>query len=315
MNELITMGETMMAMLPQDNGLLRFENNYRAKIAGAESNVAIGVSKLGHSTGWISKLGNDEFGKYILRELRAENVDCSQVKLDSEYRTGMMFKQIYGSDTSVFYYRENSAASNIRPEDIDEEYIKQGKIVHLTGITPVLSKSCEEAVDTVIYYAKKNNKLLSFDPNIRKKLWKNRDYTPKLKEILLRSDIIEIGLDEAECLLGTNNKSKIIDMILSNNSSAIIAIKDGAKGALVANSKEEYVIKPYACRCIETIGAGDAFNAGFLSGILENRDLSICGQMGAIAGAMATEVMGDVEGQPDKVTMDMKLNNMVEVYR
>ena len=116
MPQIVTVGETMAAFTPGSTGFLRYVKNYEMRIAGAESNLAIGVSKLGHSAGWISCLGKDEFGEFVQNSIRAEGVDTSRVVFDPEYRTGIMFKQVRNaSETSVFYYRENSAASHMRP--------------------------------------------------------------------------------------------------------------------------------------------------------------------------------------------------------
>ena len=148
MPQSVTVGETMAAFTPGSTGFLRYVKNYEMRIAGAESNLAIGVSKLGHSAGWISCLGKDEFGEFVQNSIRAEGVDTSRVVFDPEYRTGIMFKQVRNaSETSVFYYRENSAASHMRPQLLDEGYLAQADVIHLTGITPVLGDSCRETVD------------------------------------------------------------------------------------------------------------------------------------------------------------------------
>lgn len=315
MPEVITIGETMVSMVPKNNGLLRYENEYKVKIAGAESNVAVGLCKLNHTVGWISRLGNDEMGKYILRQLKSEGVDCQKVVLDRTHRTGLMLKQVEAQNTQVFYYRENSAASHMIPDHLSESYFDNAKILHLTGITPVLSESCRKTIEKAIKIAKKKNILFSFDPNVRKKLWKGKDYSQLLKDLVFQADIVELGIEEAEYVLGTGKKQEILDILLKNNGQVIVAIKDGEKGAYIGNKNGIIQIEPYKCNCVETIGAGDAFNAGFLSGILENKDLETCGKMGAIAGALATEVRGDIEGQPDLEKMQEILSGDSAVYR
>lgn len=315
MPELITLGETMASFSPQTSGPLRYISDYKIHIAGAESNVAIGITKLGHSAGFISALGNDEFGHYILNFIRGEGVLCDKVKFDSEHPTGIMFKETSSSETRVFYYRENSAASFLSPQDIDEVYIARAKILHLTGITPILSSSCKEALYTALAYAKKHKLLISFDPNIRKKLWKNKDYRPLIKDILFQSNIILLGLDEAETLFETNKEDEILDILLSKDNIQYVAIKNGAKGAWVATKNKTGFIPPYPCSPVDPIGAGDAFNAAFLSGILEEKDILLCGQMAAIAGALATETHGDVEGLPTKEKLEALLNHKKEIDR
>lgn len=315
MAELLTIGETMVSFAPDAIGPLRYVQAYGTRTAGAESNVALGVRKLGHSAAWISKLGDDEMGKYILNNVRSEGVDCSGVRIDAQHRTGIMLKQRSGSETAVFYYRENSAASHLCPADLKEEMFANAKILHLTGITPVLSASCADTISAAVALAKKHGVKISFDPNIRKKLWKEVDYTELMRSLTLAADIVLIGLDEAEALFGTTNADDTIAAILAKNPAAQIAVKDGAKGAIVASANEKHFIPPYACHCIEPIGAGDAYSAGFLAGVLEGASLETCGKMGGIAGALATETPGDVEGQPDAARMQAVLSKSAIVYR
>lgn len=314
MPELITFGETMAVMVPSEMGPLRYASGFRMRMAGAESNVAIGLCKLGHSAGWLSSLGQDELGQYVLNSIRAEGVDVSQVIFDKYHRTGLMLKQLSAGETSVFYYRENSAASHFVKENIPYEYLEKAKIIHLTGITPVLSHACGEAVEAIAEFAIEKDILLSFDPNIRKKLWNGQDYTPLMRKLLFASQIVLLGLDEARIILNTDDITEIVD-ILRDSGVRYIAIKDGANGAWCADETSDVYIPAQPCKCIDPIGAGDGFNAGFLAGVLEGKSLADCGLMGAIAGAMATETYGDIDGYPSKEQMEKKLSKNNEIYR
>ena len=113
MPKLITIGETMAAFTPDAPGPLRYVTGFGIRTAGAESNVAVGLAKLGVEAAWLSRLGKDEFGVFIRNQLRAEGVDCSRVIFDPDHRTGIMFKETGVGETKVFYYRENSAASHL----------------------------------------------------------------------------------------------------------------------------------------------------------------------------------------------------------
>ena len=314
MPELITIGETMAVMSPREQGPLRYVGDYKLRMAGAESNVAVGLCKLGHTAGWISRLGDDEMGAYVLNAVRAEGVDCSNVIIDEEHRTGLMLKEMGNGETKVYYYRENSAASHLCQTDLNQRYLSSAKIIHLTGITPVLSKSCEGAVVAMASYAKKRKLLLSFDPNIRKKLWKDRDYGGLMQALLFMSDIALLGRDEAEQIMGLSDPEKIVNK-LREEGVRYIGLKDGSSGAWVADESQMKFVAPYPCRTVDPIGAGDAFNAAFLAGILEGRTLSEIGRMAAICGALATETPGDIEGYPSKKMLQMKLDSEKEIYR
>ena len=245
MAEVLTVGETMAVLAPLKMGALRYQNTYEIRVAGAESNTAIGLAKLGKSAAWISRLGEDELGERILMALRAEGVDCSAVKRDREYQTGLMFKEMDGRDTRVFYYRKDSAASCMDEFDVEPSWFSGVRIVHLTGITPVLSPSCCRMIQRVALLAERYGVMLSFDPNIRKRLWKNADYTELLRTLTLQAQIVEIGREEAEILFGTREDKAILDALFCEGRAQWVAIKDGGRGAVVADRKERVDVPPF----------------------------------------------------------------------
>lgn len=313
--EVVTIGETMVAFIPNAHTALRYVQQFTKVVAGAESNVAVGLTKLGHTSGWVSKLGNDEFGQFILRELRGEGVDVSSVLFSDTHPTGIMFKQFTDDkDSSVFYYRANSAASTLTADDIDKNYLKQAKILLVSGITPALSETCSEAVEAAMTFAKEHNILVCFDPNIRRKLWNEERAKEVLEPLLALSDIVLLGEDEAEVLLGIKEPKEIV-ADLQKRGVRWIGIKQGAQGAYVAHGSEEYAIPAYPVTVVDTIGAGDAFNAGFLAGLLEDRPIETCGLMGAMMGALAVSSYGDFEGLPNRITFDNLFENRQEASR
>lgn len=314
MTEVVAIGETMAAFVPKERGYLRYAGELEIRVAGAESNVAVGVSKLGHSSAWVSRLGDDELGRLIRNAVRAEGVDTSRVTWDEQYPTGLMVKQIRShSETTVFYYRAGSAASHM--EELDWDFLAQAKIIHMTGITPVLSESCRSLVLKTVEFAKNHGIWLSFDPNIRKKLWKERDYSSLMREIGEQAQILMMGQEEARQLYGTDKMEELAPMIFKKGKTRFAALKKGAEGAVVSDGKQIIAIPPHPCRCMDPVGAGDAFNAGFLCGILEGNSLELCGKKGAVAGALATEHNGDTEGIPEKETMERILEQRESVYR
>ncbi|MFY9176603.1 MAG: sugar kinase [Caldicoprobacterales bacterium] len=316
MLDVVTMGETMAVFTPASRGKLRYVKDFNLRIAGAESNLAIGMQKLGYGAGWISKLGDDELGQVIIHTLRGEGVDLSNVTIDAGHPTGMMIKEFTGlNETNVYYYRKGSAASSLTPGDIDEEYVKKSKIVHLTGITPLLSDSCYEAVKRIIDIAKENNILISFDPNIRLKLCSSQDAFDRIKSILFQANIVLMGLSEAEILFNLQDIEAIFSLMKDYENIKFLAVKDGANGAWVGNREEYLKIEPQKCTPVDPVGAGDAFNAGFLSGILEGLDLKTCGQIGAICGALATQTYGDFEGFPSRKEVLHILENTKQIHR
>lgn len=297
--ELVTFGESMVLFNPDSSGPLRYVNNFSKAIAGAESNVAIAVARLEHQVGWFSKLGNDEFGRYIISVIRGEGVDVSRTCMDKQRSTGLLFKERFAHvNPNVYYYRKNSAASNLTVEDLDEEYIKSAKILHITGITLALSEAVRKTAFRAIEVAKANGVKVSFDPNIRLKLWTAEEAKPILLEAARQSDIVFPGADEGRILLGTEEPEKIAEEFLKMGCSQV-AIKLGKEGCYVVNGKEAHYVAGFPVeRPEDTVGAGDGFAAGFLAGTLRGLPLQECAEWANGVGAMAILVRGDMEGFP-----------------
>ena len=315
MAKVITLGETMVCFSPDSAAPLRYVSSFHPRIAGAESNLAVGLAKLGHEVLWISRLGEDEFGHYVQNMIRSEGVDTRAVRFDEANPTGIMFKETSRGETAVYYYRKHSAASAMEPEDLDESLFEEAEILHITGITPVLSESCRRTVERAVELAKRHGVRISFDPNIRRKLWGDRDYAPMLRDFCRESQILLMGLDEAKVLYGGESPEEIFAAVYGDGAVQLAVLKDGGNGAWASDGKQILYLEPWPCRPVDPIGAGDAFNAAFLAGVLEGCDLQTCGRMGAVAGAMATETDGDTEGYPDRRKLESMLNNREEFYR
>ena len=316
MPEVLTIGETMVLLSPERAGPLRYVHSFSKSMAGAESNVAIGLARLGHSCGLISRVGGDEFGRFILRELRAEGVDTAGVRTDNDAQTGVMFKEIrQGEETRVYYYRKGSAASRLGPEDIGTGCFDGAALLHVTGITPALSASCRDAVDRAMNIAREKGITVSFDPNIRLKLWSEDQAKEALVPLLKKADIVLAGTEEAALLVGSGDPGTLADRLLTLGVKTV-ALKIGAQGCLVAGGSEKIRLPAFSVPSIvDTVGAGDAFAAGFLSGHLEERTLKECGLMGCAMGAFALSTAGDTEGLPFRRELDARIKNENEIFR
>lgn len=299
MVDVVTLGETMVLFSPSKVGTLKYVNSFNKQIGGAESNFAIGIRRLGHISGWISKVGDDPFGQYLLCAIGGEGVDVSKVKVDSKAPTALYFKELNTmNDPRVYYYRAGSAASRISPEDLDEDYIASAKILHLTGITPALSDSARETVYKAIEIAKEHHIKISFDPNIRRKLWKDDECKKVLFDLITKSDIVIPGIGECEFLIGETNPEKACEKLLSMGAK-IAAVKLGKNGCIVSDGNQTKRVKGKVIEnVIDSVGAGDGFDAGFITGILNNWSLEECARLANDVGAFTTTVFGDFEGLP-----------------
>lgn len=297
--DVVTLGETMVLFTPGNVGPLRYVNQFEKTIGGAESNLAIALARLGHQVGWFSRLGDDEFGLYVRNFIRGEGVDTSRVIFDEKNPTAVFFKERQmGQDPKIYYYRKGSSASFMKPEDLDAEYIAQAKYLHLTGITPALSPSCQETVFRAIELAKENGVTVVFDPNIRLRLWSKEEAGSVLRRIASQCDIVLPGLDEGEIMTGEVTPEGISSQLLANGAKVVV-IKLGAKGAFYATSdQQEYVEGFRVEQIVDTVGAGDGFAAGFLSGQIRGWSYRESVQFANRIGAYALTVAGDVEGYP-----------------
>lgn len=299
--DVVTIGETMAQFTPKERGYMRYATDFSLKIGGAESNVAIGLARLGHKVGWVSRLGDDEFGHKILSFIKGEGVDTQAVQFDQEAPTGIYFKEIFTEDElRVQYYRKGSAASRMTPEDLNESYMKQAKYLLITGITPALSDSCYDTTIRAVEIAKDNEIPVIFDPNLRTKLWSEEKARKTLLEIMKQSDIVLPGMGEGEFLLGTYEAEEMAHKIQQLGPKKVI-LKLGEKGAYYLSDQEQGYVGAYSVkRVVDPVGAGDGFAAGFISGLLDGLDLKASVQRGAAVGAMVTMIEGDVAGLPDR---------------
>lgn len=306
MSKIITIGESMVMMVADQRDALQFVTSYSRKLAGAESNVAIGLARLELSVSWISALGDDQFGRYIRNTIRGEGVDTSDVLILDEYSTGLLVKEQNDiGDPAVYYYRKDSAASHLTPEVLKESSFAEAEIFHMTGIFPALSATCCETMLAAVEMAKKQGVLVTFDPNIRLKLWKEKEAVSTLLRFAALSDLIMPGKKEAEMLLGTGEWEEVADKFHEYGNRYVV-MKDGPEGAYYSHRENGKIIEEGyekgfpVTRVIDTVGAGDGFAVGILSGLQDGLSLREAVIRGNAIGSMAVMVQGDSEGYPTR---------------
>ncbi|MDN4605888.1 sugar kinase [Sporosarcina highlanderae] len=315
--DVVTFGEMMAVFNPDRIGPINSIYTFHKSVGGAEGNVAIGLSRLGNKAGFFSRVGNDPFGKNIISLLRAEGVDTSRLITDEDFPTGLYFKEKRNSNLmNIYYYRNNSAASRMNVDDLDIEYIANAKWLHITGITPLLSENCRELVLKSIEIAKESNVKISFDPNIRTKLMDDKGYAFDIfTQIASASDLIMPGISEGKFLTGEEEPEKIANKLLELGAEKV-AIKLGEQGAYFKNTMEEGTVPGIEIReVIDSVGAGDAFAAGVLSGLLDNFTLKEAVIQGNQLGALAVMCEGDIEGLPTKQELEIFKHDKDDVFR
>lgn len=297
--EIITIGDGMITFDPKSKGPLRFVNQFERKIGGAELNVMLGCARLGLKTGWISRLGKDEFGKHILNTVRGEGIDVSEVKLMEGYSTSLNFKEVQESGAGkTFYYRKGSPTETLTPELLPENYIKKAQVLHVTGVFAAIDDRNSEVILKAIKVAKENNVKVSFDPNIRLKLWSKEKARKTLMTFLPYVDYLLAGREELELLFETDQDNELIEQ-LRQFPIEYTVIKDGENGCyLLENDKWSHFPGMKVSKVVDTVGAGDGFDSGFLYGIIRGWTVEKTLQFANAIGAMVVQVHGDNEGLP-----------------
>lgn len=284
-------GETMLLLVPDPPAAPADAERFRREIGGAESNVAIGLSRLGLSTSWHSALGDDAFGDYLLARISGEGVSCV-VRRDPERVTGLYVKELRGETTTVRYYRRGSAAANLRPEDVHQVITGRPGLVHTSGITPALSSQNQEMVE-LLWQSIPEGTRVSFDVNFRPALH-GADDAPVLLDLANRADLVFCGEDEAAALWGTASPDEVRDVI--HGPSALV-VKQGARGAISFGAEGRHFYPAPTIDVVEPVGAGDAFATGFLREYLRDGGDLAALAAGTRLAVAALSVHGDL---PDR---------------
>lgn len=304
MAEVVTLGETMVGFTPADGAPMATARAYQRFVGGAESNVAVGVVKLGHSAGWISRVGDDVFGRIILNELEELGVDTTHVVVSSTEPTGIYFKdRSHVSDRTVVYYRKGSAMSYMGPEELDPAYIAEARILHITGITLAISESSRRTAHRAIEIAKQNGVLVSFDPNYRPALWPEDQAKAAYRGVMPFADIVITTEEEAPLLRSGLKDSSVETMleVLAQAGPKAVYIKQGAAGAAYnVNGVQGRVPGVHVTQVVDAVGAGDAFAAGVLVGHLEGLRPELTVRLANAMGASAVTALGDTDGVPGR---------------
>jgi 2-dehydro-3-deoxygluconokinase len=298
--DVLTFGESMVLFACGERDKLESAADYHASIGGAESNCAIGLARLGHSVCWVSRLGSDPFGSRVLKTLRGECVDVRHVEISANEPTGIMFKEpAPGNASRVFYYRRNSAAAALRAESFDA---LETKYLFVTGITPALSLSNRALTFELVDRFRAAGAKVVFDPNMRFRLWTADEARTVFSELARKSDILVPSLTEAEILTGLNEPHSMLDSLRSLGPSQVV-LKAGERGAWYADGEERGFCPIFPVTEIDPVGAGDAFCAGLISGLLDGYALSDAVRRGAALGAFCVSAFGDYQGLPDRATL------------
>lgn len=305
--DVVTFGEAMLMLVADQPGPLEEATSFVKRTAGAETNVAIGLARLGLKVGWVSRLGTDSMARYLLGALQREGIDCSHVVCDPAQRTGLQFKGRVpgGGDPPVEYHRKGSAASLFRPEQIDVPWLTSARHLHATGVFPALSDSCLATAQRSLQLMRAAGRTVSFDPNLRPTLWPSHERMREaINGLAGQSDWVFPGIDEGRFLTGADSAEGIA-RFYRERGARLVVVKLGPEGAYFDGEGGSGRVVGFPVKqVVDTVGAGDGFAVGVVSALLEGRGVGDAVARGAWIGARAVQVLGDTEGLPSRAQLE-----------
>lgn len=302
------LGEALAVLIPDDDESDGSDESaepghapgYTLAIGGAEANVACSLAALGVPTRWVGRVGDDRFGRVVVRTLAERGVDVSDVEVDVTRVTGLYVKEIVASSatgptTRMRYYRTGSAACAMNPDLAETPALRDTPLLHLSGITPALSDSCAALIDAVLGAAPRPpGRIVSFDVNHRPALWTDRD-PAVLLDLARRADLVFLGADEAAAICDTGAPDDLRRLLPEPHT---LVVKQGADGAVGFEGGQRVHVPALPIEVAEATGAGDAFAAGFIAATLRRLPLRDRLRLGTLAAAGALRVRGDLAAMP-----------------
>ncbi|MCU1781774.1 sugar kinase [Pseudomonas sp. 13B_2.1_Bac1] len=300
--DILSFGETMAMFVAEQTGELAQVAQFHKRIAGADSNVAIGLSRLGFNVAWLSRVGNDSLGRFVVDTLKNEGLDCRHVAVDPLHPTGFQLKsrEEAGADPQVEYFRKGSAASHLSIAAISPALL-QARHLHATGIPPALSDATHELSIELMTQMRRAGRSVSFDPNLRPSLWASQaQMISAINALAALADWVLPGLGEGRLLTGYDDPADIAAFYLDQGAEAV-AIKLGPDGAYFRTQMDKgFVAAVPVEKVVDTVGAGDGFAVGMISALLENLSFPEAVQRGNWIGSRAVQSRGDMEGLPKR---------------
>ena len=305
--DVVTVGEPMALFMARSAGALETVQDFRLTTAGAELNVAIGLARLGLRVCYMSRVGADAFGRLVLDTLARERISIDHVLIAVDESTGAMLKSmaVDGADPDIDYYRRGSAASRLSVADFGPGLCMRARHLHLTGISPALSDSARELVFHLAREARAAGRTVSFDPNLRPRLWSSGTaMTACVNELATLSHLVLPGLAEGRFLTGFDKPAEIAAYYLDRGARQVV-VKLGALGAYYASDDGAGLAPANAvAKVVDTVGAGDGFATGVISALLDGLPLVDAVARGNAIGARVVQFPGDSDGLPTRSQLD-----------
>ncbi|MFG2135160.1 sugar kinase [Streptomyces sp. NPDC048751] len=310
---LVTVGEILAVLSAPQPGPLALGSGMRLGLAGAESNVAVGVSRLGGSAVWIGRVSDDELGELTLRELRAEGVTAVATR-DPAPTSLLLKERRTATHSRTRYYRTHTAGSRLTAQDIPGDVVAGAAALHITGVTPALGTGPAQAVRRAVDIAAAAGVPVSLDINFRSLLWSEDEARETLLPLLRKSHLVFAGVHEARLMVPELRDPAELAQGICDLGPAGAVIKLGAEGAFALLDGRTYRQPAIPVQVHDPVGAGDAFAAGYLAELLTGEPPERRLATAALLGAFAVSTTGDWEGLPRRDELSL-LNHHDDVVR
>lgn len=302
--DVVTIGETMLRLTPPNQLRIRQAKQFDIEVGGTESNTAVGLVQLGLKVTWVSRLPCNPVGELVTQTLTSYGVDCSHVCWADDERLGIYFFEDGAAPrgSRVIYDRQNSALSRMKTADLPLTLFQPQKasLLHVTGITPALSRDVADALQTAVSHAQQANWLISFDLNYRSKLWSPSEARKGCEPFVQSAHIFLLPLRDAVLIYGVEAEAKTAVRTLAQQyPDTLIVLTLGSDGAIAYDPETDQVVRQ-ASFPVETqigrLGGGDAFDAGFLYGYLTSKTERVVNALrwGAATASIKYTIPGDM---------------------
>ena len=310
MVEIVSIGEALVeVMRPRDGAPLAERGTFLGPYpSGAPAIFADAAARLGHDAGFVGCVGADAFGRCLSEHLRSDGVNMNHLAIVSETTTGVAFVRYEADDREFLYHMENAAAGMLSPEMVPVEYVADASVFHLNGSTIAVSDRVRDACRRALEVAVENDVSVSLDPNLRTELL--NDVTPAelLDPFLSNCDMVSPTAAEAKSMAGVNETDAAVEWFFDRGCD-LVALKRGADGATLYTDSKSVAVDPIDVTEVDPTGAGDAFGAGIVTAMLEDRSLREIGRFAAVVGGEAVSAQGPMEGLPTRDRVDSILES------
>ncbi len=299
MPELISIGECMIELFSEDP--IEEADTFTRSLAGDSFNICVAAQRLGTSSGYITRLGNDPFAGYLLNTWNSLGIDTSQIRTVEGFNAVHFVALMPDGNREFVYYRSGSAPTTLHPDDLDPDYIGSAKVLHCSGIAQAISERTRETVLRAAQIAKERGLKVSYDPNYRHQLWSPEDLREAASELLPFVDyFLPNSSDDAPALIGSDDPIAMINHFRGLGV-PVVAVTSGEDGAVIGSEDGIVEIPAYSPGGpIDSTGAGDAFNGAFIHGLLNGMSIADAGQLGTITAGLKLRRRGAIAGMPTR---------------